>query len=195
MTAKGGCRLMTVLLLLLLAPLAVATGPDVEALFASFARHQQLQADFEEIRTSGMLAIPMKSEGRLLFRAPAYLEKRIDRPFQEIQIIDGDRLQLQRIGRDPQPREISLGSVPELELIVNAMRYTLAGDLSYLRGLYEIRASGTRKLWRLRLQPRDASVAMRFEFVEISGSGERIHEFRVVQDENTETRTLIRADD
>ncbi len=178
--------------LLLLAwpwPLLAADDGDITALLARFAQHREFVGEFKEYKTSGLLAHTLELEGQLIYRAPAYLEKHIHKPYDERQIIDGDQVILEHAG-EPR-RTLSLTSVPEMKIVVDSLRATLAGDAAALRANYRVQKLAQADGWHLRLTPRDAAVEESVREIHISGNDIGIREFRIVQTAGGESRVVI----
>ena len=64
---------------------------------------------FTETRYSSLLKEPLVTTGELRFSPPDTLERRIDKPFAERYVIEGDRMTIERPGAGS-PRTLSLTS-------------------------------------------------------------------------------------
>lgn len=175
--------------LALAGPSAAADALTEQSLLGMLAGKQELRAEFSETRRSMLLKSPLTLSGTLLFRAPDYLEKNIVHPSPERQIVDGDRLRVEKPGREP--LNMSLATVPELEMVMVSMRATLAGDLRALQRFYQLRLSGDLGAWTLRLLPRAPELAEILRYIDISGSHDAVAGFHVVQNGGNESTLVI----
>jgi len=179
---------------LLLLPLSVIAAEDMElsAILAEFAKQTEFHGHFKEEKISGILAQSLELEGELSYRAPAYLEKHIRKPYDERQIIDGDQVIIEN-STDGQRRVLSLGTVPELKIVVDSLRATLAGNLKALQENYRVSRLPEADGWHLRLRPRDEELGETLREIHIQGRGQHIGEFRIVQTGGGESRVVITA--
>lgn len=184
--------LYPLLLTLLLWPLALqAQGFSTEQLLQRFADVEERSARFVEQQHLSMLDIPLESTGRLLFRAPDYLEKRVDNGGGSFRV-KGDRLSVEQGGEE---RHIALASHPLLAAFVASFRATLAGDIDTLQRYYRIELEGTEQNWRLRLQPRQDDMAAVVREIRIDGSGDRVVRIETVEQGGDRTVTQLREGD
>jgi hypothetical protein len=137
------------------------------------------RATFQEEKTIGALTQPLLSNGRLVYRRPSHLEKMTYPPHPESIVVDGERLVI--VMGDEPPRSIDLDSYPELGVLVDAVRGTLAGDLAALRRNYAIRMDGTLASWRLSLVPTAPSAQRFLREVTIEGAGDEARTVQIVQ--------------
>jgi hypothetical protein len=89
--------------------------------------------------------------------------------------IKGDQLTIER-GRGVAPVVLLLNEHPEIGVLVESIRATLAGDGSALRRIFNITLVGTEGQWQLVLQPRDFRQRDLLAWMRITGSAERITE-------------------
>ncbi|MDX1487991.1 MAG: LolA-related protein, partial [Acidiferrobacterales bacterium] len=90
----------------------VAGSWDVAQLMQERRGVSQARARFTEERRSDLFEEPLMLSGTLRYDAPARVEKRIDVPFEERYVVDGDALRLERRGK--RPRKASLQDHPLL---------------------------------------------------------------------------------
>ncbi len=163
-------RSLTLLLGLLLALPSVAEwGP--KALLASLAEAVQPELRFVEERHDELLGIPLRSEGRLEFRAPDYLAKTIERGGDGSFVIEGDSLQVTRRG---ELHQIPLDSHPALRALATALRASLGGDYAALAEQFALELRGEPAQWRLILVPHQREVRRLLESLELGGSDARL---------------------
>jgi outer membrane lipoprotein-sorting protein len=147
------------------------------------------RAHFVEKKSIAALTEPISTTGTLAYRRPSYFAKITAPPHAEQLVVDGDRLWLAEGGQAS--HVIALDSRPELRALVDAIRGTLAGDLSLLRRWYEVAMTGQLAAWRLTLTPSDPSVASLIRFIVIDGTGATPRMIRTVQANGDESRMTI----
>lgn len=146
---------------------------------ARLATVRESRARFVEEKTLAALDRPLRSEGWLLYRRPAFFEKTTTAPIQESVMVDGDRLSLVSAGQPP--RLLDLGAEPGLHALVDAVRGTLAGDLATLRRSYRVTFEGDPSGWRLTLVPLGEPLARLLREVVVAGTGTNLGEVRFLQ--------------
>ncbi len=114
-----------------------------------------------------LLDRPLESTGELLFIPPDRLEKRTLKPKPESLVVDGDVVTLERGGKR---RTLRLSGNPQVAVLVESIRGTLAGDLASLTRTYSAGLQGDSSRWRLVLRPLDPALGTIVEHIEISGS-------------------------
>ena len=177
-----GRRPFGVLLLFALAaspPTRAGQLSPLDELMQRLAAVPERHATFEEDKTIAALTQPLRSNGRLVYRRPSYLEKITYPPHFEAIVVEGGRLVI-TMGDEP-PRSIDLDSYPEIGVLVDAVRGTLAGDLASLRRNYTVRMDGTLADWRLFLAPTDPKAQRFLREVTIAGAGDEARTVQFVQ--------------
>ena len=185
-------------MLLLLSPvLAAAALPDAAEpdpvpswfgqLMHRLAQIPSSQSDFVEEKQIAALDRPLRSQGRLVYRQPAHLEKITTAPQPETLIVDGDQLTI-RTG-DGMPKIFSLANEPAIAGLVDGVRAALAGDQTTLQRLYHIEVQGSPVEWRLDLSPRSAPLTQVLRSVTIDGAETAIRMIRIDQ-ANGDTQTM-----
>ena len=167
--------------LALLAGLALFSSPVVAApaitldqLMAALRTVRHVNARYTERRTLSALRTPIETRGMLRFDAPDKLAKIADPPGKgERLVIDGDRLTMDR-GDGRPPITLSLSSRPEIGVLVDSIRATLAGDGSALSRNFDMTLAGTIDQWQMVLQPRDPALRQFLDWMRIDGAGPRI---------------------
>jgi hypothetical protein len=168
----------------LLIPLAAtAAEPPPPAwlgdLMGRLAAITERHETFREERHFAALDAPVITQGRLIYRRPAHLEKITAAPDPETLVVDGDHLTITS-GHDA-PQSVRLGRRPEVTALVEAVRGTLSGDLGVLESHYRIRAEGGLSNWHLLLQPKDAALQHVLRDIAIAGQGTGIRDIRITQ--------------
>lgn len=151
---------------------------DIDALMRGLAKHEGGKARFVETKTIALLDKPVVSSGELNYTPPARLEKRTLKPKQELMVLDGDQLRLER---GKQVFSIRLSEQPEALAFVDSLRGTLAGDKAALEKNYKLRLSGTEEKWTLDLLPDDQRIAAFVLRITFGGSRNHVDWIRYLQ--------------
>lgn len=125
------------------------------------------RAHFVEEKHIGVLDVPLRSFGELVYVAPDRLEKHTLQPRPEDLMLDGDMLTIAR--PDKQPMTIDIRNYPQAAVLIASVRGTLAGDVAALKQFYRIELHGTLAAWQLQLVPRDGQMRDLFNDIEIDG--------------------------
>jgi Outer membrane lipoprotein carrier protein LolA-like len=163
---------------------AIVVGPahgagfDIESLFASIAREPPARATFHETKFLALLDKPLESSGELVFVPPDRLEKRTLKPRPESVTVDRERLVIERAGKR---RSLALRDQPQVAVLVESIRATLAGDLASLTRAYSAALEGTPAKWRLVLRPLDPGLATLVERTEIGGTEAQVRSVEIFQ--------------
>lgn len=157
---------------------------------AGLAAVPERRATFQETRRFAALDQPLISTGHLLYRRPRYLAKTTDWPQAESLVVDGDRLVL--TAGNEAPRVLDLGGLPELRVLVDAIRGPLAGDLAALRRAFAVTATGGADGWTLGLAPLDPRAARLLRQAQVSGRGVEVTAVQLAQANGDEQLMAIR---
>jgi hypothetical protein len=152
--------------LALLAARPALAAFDLPALMALLARRKSGEARFTEERIVSTFDSPLRASGTLSFAAPDRFTRTTLEPRPERLEVQGNTIVLVRGGRT---RQLTLDAVPELAVLVDAMRGTLAGDAALLQKHFRPDVSGTPARWVLALTPLDARLATHVRSIEIVG--------------------------
>ena len=156
---------------------ALAWGAwDVGALMSLLAKNPPGHATYNEIKHLALLDAPVESSGELRFVPPRYLERRTTAPGREVLIADGDSLVLERGGRR---MTLSMRDQPEIAVLVESIRATLAGDRGTLETLHALSVAGGIEGWTLTLLPRVSAAARFVTRIDVSGKQARIHRIEI----------------
>ena len=112
---------------------------------------------------------PLVVSGELGWLGGNKLERRVDRPTQEVSTIADGEVTQQRDGR--KPRSFSLKRAPQLQVLLDSFVALLGGDASRLNQAFEVRHESHAGGWTLTLTPRDTRVAKAIASIEIDGRG------------------------
>jgi hypothetical protein len=172
----------------------VATAADawsLDALMSLIRAHPPGRAHFDETKTVSILDRPLQSSGELVFTPPARLEKHVTSPGDERVIADGKQLVIERGGKR---RAIALADHPEIAVLIESIRATLAGDGAALRRVYRVGLDGSADAWRLVLVPIDEAASKLVAKVTIEGSRAQVQRVEVEQADGDRSLMQIRPD-
>ena len=165
--AEAGRRLALLLALLLgLALAAPAWALDLATVTGWLAQRKGGQARFTEERFVSGFEGPLRASGTLSFTAPERFARITTEPYPESMVVDGNQLILKRGGRS---RQMAVDAVPELAVLIEAVRGTLTGNAVTLDKHFKIGVEGSTTLWTLTLVPRDARLATQVREIRIAG--------------------------
>ena len=125
-----------------------------------------------------LLDKPLESSGELSFTPPHTMEKRTLRPRPERVVVDAERDTLERGGKT---LTVALREHPQVAVLVESIRATLAGDLSALTRTYSVGLEGDESSWRLRMRPLDPALTQLVERIEIAGSRAQVKTVEIHQ--------------
>ncbi len=138
------------------------TVPILLNAVAHEARHE---VRFVETTHLASLTRPLKTSGRLIYRKPATLIMRQQRPSPVTYRIVGGRLYVN--GHPGVP----IDRIPQVMAIVSGFEGLLSGNRALLLHDYTLRLTGSARRWRLRLVPRLPALAKVVRVVEVRGHG------------------------
>jgi len=166
-----------VLLVLLSAGVVHAAGPPpaltLPDLFARLAARSHMRARFVETKTLAVLKTPLRLEGTLEFRRPAYLAKHVEQPAPEDYLIEGGSVTVSKPATG-QKIELALADYPALEAFAESLRAPLAGDLAGLSRYWRPSLGGSRKHWLLALAPVRPELVAVIRGVRLEGEDDRL---------------------
>jgi outer membrane lipoprotein-sorting protein len=164
----------------LLAFSAHAQTWELPALMQEMARVPASRARFVEVRHMALLTQPLELKGSLTYERPHRLAKHVQSPVDELLSVDGDTLTVLDQAKG-EKRVIPLREQPAAGALVASVRATLAGDLAELERHYQVKLSGTRAAWNLRLVPREAQVRRAVDSIALAGAGARLDRLEVLE--------------
>ncbi|WP_455210577.1 LolA-related protein [Kaarinaea lacus] len=158
---------------------AFAAPQTLRQLMNELGQVQSVQSTFEEIKTMELLNEPLRSSGKLVYKAPDYLEKRVLEPQASYYIVAGDQV---RVGSaQHKERQLVLFQFPALEAFIAALRGTLAGDIKTLREYYDVNFSGDTNQWTLQLVPKNDEMLLYVKKIYIYGNGNKINQIDTLE--------------
>jgi hypothetical protein len=158
-------RAALLLALALLLPVQAADW-SVATLFQMIAKERPTRATFHERKFMALLDRPLESSGELAFNPPDRMEKHTTKPRDERVVVDRERVTLERGGKR---HSLELRANPQVAVLVEGLRATLAGDFAELTRSYSSGLEGTPERWRLTLRPLDPAGAELVERIDIEG--------------------------
>ncbi|MGY4827462.1 LolA-related protein [Sphaerotilaceae bacterium SBD11-9] len=139
---------------------------DLPQLTQLLAQVKSGEAVFTEKRTVDMLERTLESSGRLTFSAPDSFTRETLKPRQEKVAVVGNKVTLSSGNRS---RTVSLDSVPEAAVIMDAIRGTLTGNRELLERHFEAAVTGNPQRWKLDLTPIEPRLRELVRTVQLSG--------------------------
>jgi len=175
----------------LLAP-GAAQAQDGEVTLSSllerFSELPGMEARFEEEKRIALLAVPVRSEGRIWFApGPARLMRRVTSPEPSAALIANGQLRMRSGDRT---EELSIRDNPVLHGFVESFRAVLAGDQETLERFYEAElTAGEDERWEIVLHPRNEALARFVREIRMRGHGVVIEEMDMVEVSGDRTTT------
>ena len=143
-----------------------ASAFELAELMSLLAQSRSGEARFVEQRHVQGLGRPLQSSGTLSFTAPSRFARTTLHPRPESMVVDGSQVTLTRNGRS---RQMTLDAVPEMALLVQAVRGTLTGDAATLRQAFKLTLDGQASQWSLQLEPQDVRLARQVSYIQVTG--------------------------
>ncbi len=153
---------------------ADSSGWDIKRLMHDLGEVKTAKGRFIERKYVGILTAPLEFSGTLLYVAPDRLEKHTLKPRSESLLLERDQLIIE--SKDPDRRRtLKLSNYPVVQVFVESVRSTLAGDLALLNRFYEVALQGDERSWRLLLKPNDPKMQEVMSEIRIGGHGNWIN--------------------
>jgi hypothetical protein len=149
---------------------ADSPGWDLKRLMHDLGEVKTAKGRFVERKYVAILTAPLEFSGTLLYIAPNRLEKHTLKPRTESLLLERDELVIESKNPDRR-RALKLRNYPVVQVFVESVRSTLAGDLALLNRFFEIGLQGDERSWRLLLKPNDPKMQEVMSEVRISGNG------------------------
>jgi hypothetical protein len=148
-----------------------AADPDLDTLLARLARPAPDSTSFVEVRYSSLLDKPILVSGHLEHQADGALVRRVESPYQEVTVLQGENVSVERAGS--KPRRFSLDRAPELRGMLASFGALLKGDRAMLEQYFAVTVSGSDALWEITLTPRNEKLKRRLTNIVVDGAGDR----------------------
>jgi hypothetical protein len=144
---------------------------DMPGLMELLAKVPAREDRFTETKTLAVLTQPLVLKGTLAYVRPDRVEKHVTSPYAEHLIVVGDQLTL---STKEGTKRIAVDGHPLIRSFIEAIRASLAGEVSVLRRLYHIKLQGNLQNWILTLRPLDAQAAEYLTSITLTGRGDRL---------------------
>lgn len=166
---------------MMLALVSTATGAapaDVGGLLQLLATVKSGEATFTEQRqvTLQDMTRTLESSGRLSFAAPDTFVRETLKPRRERLAVAGNTLTMSQGSRS---RSVPLDTVPEAQVLVEAVRGTLTGNRELLDRHFTLQFNGSLDQWTLELVPREPLLREQVARVTVSGVRAALTEVQV----------------
>jgi hypothetical protein len=166
-----------------------SAGDDFDGLMALLAQHTHARADFVEQQFLAVLDRPLESWGALVYDAPDHLEKRTEKPREEILLVSGDTIIIERAHRR---HELDLRKFPQVLPFVEGIRATLAGDRAALERAFHVEFSGDLGQWMLLLQPSQPALRTAVSQIRIDGERDQLLHVEIIQADGDRSLMTLR---
>ena len=164
-------------------------GRSLEELERALARTPPVSTGFVEYRFSHLMKKPLRTSGKLEYRADGVMARKVESPYQETTEVEGDAVRITRANRPT--RTLSLQRAPQLRVLLGSFRALLEGRLTPLASDFEITLEDREKDWTLTLQPRDRSLSKHLARIRMHGSGDRPSCMEAVEPDGDSAITLF----
>jgi hypothetical protein len=166
---------------------------NADTLLKALAERPASEARYSETKTSALLKEPLKTSGTLRFRKPAFMEKHVLVPFEEILTVDGAHLIWEQPA-NKRKHEMSLRDYPVIWGFIESMRSTLNGDAKTLERFYKVRLDGDERKWSLVLLPSDVEMAKFIRVIRIGGSKTQVRTVEIQEAGGDRTIMTLQED-
>jgi len=175
-----------------IAALAVVSASAAEPMSAASLQHllqaaPRHEVRFTETRESPWLSAPVQSGGTMR-SSPSMLEKRTDAPRAETWRILGDRMQLVTASGT---KDLLFKDASAAAVLANALRESVAGDLSALDKDFRLTLGGDETLWTVQLVPRGPEAARVLKQIELQGSRGQLLVIVILDAQGNRTTTRL----
>lgn len=164
---------------------------DGKTLLACFARMPGLEATYTEEKKLALLALPLKSKGRILFLPPGHLFRAVEAPEPATLRITPDELRTE--DRDGK-QSIDLRRSDNLRVFITALVQVFAGDEAALQKAFTVTyapVADSKNGWTLELLPKEQSLQRMMKSLQLRGVGETVTAILVVDPNGDRTTTTI----
>ena len=168
---------------------------DAPALFARFARMQGLEVSFTEEKHLALLALPLRSRGKLYFLRPGHLARVVEEPSPSRLTIGPERL---RMLEDGEEEVLDLRRNEELATFVSSLVRVFSGDREGLERSYRIEYAldaGDEHGWTLTLEPRGKPLDQMLRRLSLAGRGAAVLRIELVEPNGDRTVTTVLSAD
>jgi outer membrane lipoprotein-sorting protein len=168
---------------------------DQKALFTLFAKTPGFEAAYEEEKQLALLAVPLKSSGRLLFLPPGYLARMVETPEKSTLRITPDEL---RVADRDGTEVIDLKKSDKLRVFVTSLVQVFAGNEAVLQKSFTVEYAldaKNERAWTLVLKPKGKPLDQMLKALSLHGEGEAVTRIEVEDPNGDRTVTrIVKAD-
>ena len=161
---------------------------NIQQLMQSLAKAKPHHARFTEKKYFALLDEPVESSGELFFVAPDQLEKRTLLPQAETLLVNGNKILIERSNKT---YSFTTQNLPELGVLINSIRGTLAGNQSALERSFQLKLTGNNDGWKLQLTPTNEKIQKLIKYIHIAGHQSQIESIEVFQFDGDRSYMLI----
>lgn len=170
---------------LLSAPAQAQDAPTLDGLLSSFSSIPGLSARFREEKRIALMALPIRSEGRIYY-TPGRLLRTTSSPSESRALIDAQELTI----RSGDTHEvIALRDNPVVAGFVGSIRHVLAGERRALEAAYELEFRTEGSSWVLTMRPKNRDLQRFLREMVLEGEGVRLMRMRMREVSGDETTT------
>jgi hypothetical protein len=169
-------------------PVHAQAAFDLQQLTQLLSQVKSGEAVFTEKRTVDLLERTLESSGRLSFAVPDTFVRETLKPRQEKVAVVGNKVTLSSGGRS---RTVSLDTVPEAAVIVEAIRGTLTGNREVLERHFAATVSGQPQRWALELIPIEPRLRELVRSVQLSGQQSQVRGVVVIMSDGDRSTMSI----
>ena len=167
-----------------------------EALFRAFAAIKGLSADYTEDKYLSLLAVPLKSKGKLHFMQPGYLSRIVEAPEKSKLTITKSELRMSAKDTTGKTKEevIDLRQSDRVRLFVTSLVQVFQGNEKALEQHYQVRytpKADDRHAWQLELQPRKKPLTQIMKKLVLAGSDKSVTRIELHEPNGDRTITKI----
>ena len=159
----------------------------------NLASVREVESTFVEHRTSSFLMNEVRLSGKLYYRAPDFIRKTVETPYEQITTIAGDTVSIEKVNArgESTKRSYSLGSHDSLKSAVESVRATLSGNYDFLNKSFEVEVTGNRESWSVLLLPRDGAMRDQVERILIMGVDGKISSIDTINADGDESQLRL----
>ena len=162
----------------------------ITKLMESLSKVGEGTARFKEERHINFLSKPLTARGNLRFKSPDFLFKHTESPKDERLVVFADEVTITNLN-DGFQRTFSLNDYPQLRGLLDAIRFTLAGNLVGLNKSYKADLLGAQDLWQLNLTPKPQPILKLIQYIKIFGRQNQISKIETEESNGDHTVMLI----
>ena len=188
-------KLMPVVLVLVLVSLfggAQAQGSQqvlLEDLLARFAKVQSLKAHFQEEKHMALLAVPLRSQGTLVYAKPRLLARHTTSPQKSSLVLRGEKLSF---GDAKHQESMELSAQPAVRVLVDTFVSVLAGDGAALTKLATLEVEALPEgAFQIRVTPKDPGVLKIVRSMSFAGKGAELTRMELLDANGDRTVTTF----